>query len=249
MPASAILTFHSLDDSGSVVSYPPAAFAALLDGLAAARVPIVPLDRITQRPGAVALTFDDAFRNFYDVALPLLERHRMPATVFAVSAHTGGHNDWPTQSTGVPLLPLMSWNHLRDAARRSVTIGSHTVSHPYLDRLPPAEIARELRESRHRLEQELGLPVTTFAYPYGATPPDPAALRDAGYLHAVTTRMDYVAPASDALLLPRLDTYYLKNPALAAQPFSASCRAWVLLRALLRRLRQAAAPATVAPAR
>src|SRR6202043_11676 len=96
---SAILTYHSLDDSGSVISVPPALFRRQMDFLAASGIPVVPLNEVMKRPGSVAITFDDGFRNFADHAVPVLERHRLPATVFVVSRYCGLTNDWPSQST------------------------------------------------------------------------------------------------------------------------------------------------------
>ena len=238
MSSSAILTFHSLDESGSVISYRPAAFERLLEELAGARIPVVPLSEVSARPGSVALTFDDAFANFHQVALPLLERHRMPATVFVVTDYCGRDNNWPLQSKQVPILPLMSWDQLRDAAERGVTIGSHTVSHPNLAKLEPgAAIRRELRQSRERIEQEIGRPADTFAYPYGGVPSGLAELGESGYRWAVTTELRYAKPDDQWLTLPRLDSYYLKKPAVAATLFGRRCRANLGLRHLVRTLR------------
>ena len=47
-------------------------------------------------------------------------------------------------------------------------IASHTVSHPNLVQLPDARLAAEMRDSRARLERELGHPVTALAYPFGS---------------------------------------------------------------------------------
>src|SRR5205823_8602266 len=70
--SSAILMYHSLDSSGHRFSTDPDAFRAQIEALSEARVPIVPLDAIQTTPGAVALTFDDGYRNFVEHALPLL---------------------------------------------------------------------------------------------------------------------------------------------------------------------------------
>jgi peptidoglycan/xylan/chitin deacetylase (PgdA/CDA1 family) len=64
---------------------------------------IVPLSEYVARRRAgrslrrlVALTFDDAYTGVLDLALPLLERHRAPATVFVSSGYssTGGRFWW-----------------------------------------------------------------------------------------------------------------------------------------------------------
>ena len=61
------LTYHSLDDSGSAISIPPAVFDQHLAWLTSGRVRVLTLDRIAEEPDsagdAVAVTFDDGFLN------------------------------------------------------------------------------------------------------------------------------------------------------------------------------------------
>ncbi len=76
-----------------------------------------------------------------------------------------------------------------------VEIGSHTVTHPYLTRVSPAEQAREISESKRVLEALTGRPVRYFAYPGGDY--DGAALervRNSGYEAAFVTRPRGVGP-------------------------------------------------------
>jgi len=62
---------------------------------------------------------------------------------------------------------LLDVVELRALASAGMTIGAHTMSHPYLPQVP-AEIAfAEIRESREKLESALGAPVWAFAYPFG----------------------------------------------------------------------------------
>jgi len=211
---SCILTYHSLDDSGSVISTSSATFREQMSWLAAEGIPVVPLEQIRDTPGAVAITFDDGFRNFFEQALPVLERHRFRAAVFIVSGFCGQWNDWPSQPRhgGIPKLELMSWEQARQAAAMGIEIGCHTATHPYLSRLPASDLENELHRSRTEIEQRIGAPVNAFAYPYGDAP---LAVREAAgraYKLAVSTRLAFVKTGSDALNLPRLDTYYLRNP-------------------------------------
>jgi peptidoglycan/xylan/chitin deacetylase (PgdA/CDA1 family) len=57
-------------------------------------------------------------------------------------------------------------DELRELAA-AMEIGAHTVSHPLLTTLPPEERRREIVESRDRLRELTGRPVTTFSYPHG----------------------------------------------------------------------------------
>src|SRR5262245_6746784 len=110
-PKSAILTYHSLDETGSVISTSPGLFRRQMESLAERQIPVVPLEQIGEAPGAVAITFDDGFRNFLECGLPALLQYRFPATVFVVSGFCGQSNSWP-QFCAVPQLPLMSWSDL-----------------------------------------------------------------------------------------------------------------------------------------
>jgi peptidoglycan/xylan/chitin deacetylase (PgdA/CDA1 family) len=69
-----------------------------------------------------------------------------------------------------------------------VTFGSHTLTHPHLTALSEPEWRRELTESKRLLEDRLGRPVETLAYPYGDfSPAIAAAAREAGYRAGFTT--------------------------------------------------------------
>jgi peptidoglycan/xylan/chitin deacetylase (PgdA/CDA1 family) len=61
----------------------------------------------------------------------------------------------------------MSWEMIRDLRRHGMEVGGHTVSHPVLARLRPAEQIAEIADCAQRLEQELGERVRMFSYPVG----------------------------------------------------------------------------------
>jgi peptidoglycan/xylan/chitin deacetylase (PgdA/CDA1 family) len=85
-----------------------------------------------------------------------------------------------------------------------IEIGGHTITHPVLPDLPAEGQEREIRESRVRLEQILGRPVTSFAYPYGMLSDDTAdVVRDSGFNYACSTVPATVQLGADPLQLPR----------------------------------------------
>ena len=234
-----ILTYHSLDDSGSVISLHPAVFRQHISWLVQTRTQVVPLDQILESPGAVALTFDDGFRNFYEHALPVLQRYRLPATVFVVSGFCGGKNDWPSQPAvpRVPTLPLMSWSELQELAAAGISLGSHTINHPRLGALSAADTEEELRASQKTIEDRTGKPVISFAYPYGeATPQIREAVRKR-FRVACGTKLAYVSPESDAAELPRLDTFYVQKKLWFEGLGSQYGTAYIAARSALRELR------------
>jgi peptidoglycan/xylan/chitin deacetylase (PgdA/CDA1 family) len=114
-------------------------------------------------PRAVVLTFDDAYKTFYEIAFPILCRYGFSATVFAVTGEVGGASRWDPGSEA----ELMSWSQLRELHQAGIEVGSHTVSHPRLTRMPVDVAKRQIEDSRDALEQELGGTVASFAYPYG----------------------------------------------------------------------------------
>jgi len=237
---SCILTYHSLDESGSVISVRPEVFCAQMVFLAGAHIPVVPLPDVRSTPGSVAITFDDGFRNFFEHAFPVLRQYRFPATVFVVSGYCGRRNDWPTQpkSSGIPSAELMSWSEVEEISRSGIDIGSHTATHPRMGALAPAEIEAELSTSRDAIEQRTGKPVRTLAYPYGASTPLVRAAVRHYFPWACGTRLAYLAEDSDNADLPRIDAYYLQNQFWFEGLQSLRGSAYLGFRALLRGLRQ-----------
>lgn len=127
-----------------------------LDALASTDAPG---DRKT-RASDIVVTFDDGTADFVDQALPVLERHRIPVTLYAASAHIDEGIEFP--EGGAPL----SWDAVRDArATGLVDIGSHTHRHRLLDRLSPAQIDDELDRSIGLIGEHTGLAPRDFAYP------------------------------------------------------------------------------------
>lgn len=182
-------------------SFTRAELAALLDWLRPRFPFLTPEELLEDDAPGVLLTFDDGYANHADVALPLLETYRAPAVFFVTTQHVRDPADWLPAVRSRQLGPLppelrrdlfdgMSAEQLRAvAASPLVTIGSHTVSHPFLTRLADADLARELTESKRYLEDATGRAVDLFAYPTGDYDRRTlAAVRAAGYRAAFVER-------------------------------------------------------------
>ena len=102
----------------------------------------------------ILLTFDDGLASDYKYALPMLEEARASAVFFLITERVG-HAGY------------MTWSQAREVHAAGMEFGSHTATHPNLLTLPRREQQRELLTSRLRIEDELGIPVTAFAFPYG----------------------------------------------------------------------------------
>jgi peptidoglycan/xylan/chitin deacetylase (PgdA/CDA1 family) len=87
-----------------------------------------------------------------------------------------------------------------------VTIGSHTVTHPFLSICTDFQIDYELRESKRKLEEWTGKPVRTFAYPSGDFDDrTKQCLKENRYELAATVIKNFATINSDCYLLPRTD--------------------------------------------
>jgi peptidoglycan/xylan/chitin deacetylase (PgdA/CDA1 family) len=90
---------------------------------------------------------------------------------------------------------FMTWDQVREMGANGIEFGSHTLTHPIMTRIPHEQVKRELVESKQLIEQEIGKPVVTFAYPNGGpedfNPGIIAELRDAGYMMAFSLMPGY----------------------------------------------------------
>jgi len=113
----------------------------------------------------IVVTFDDGTADFADHALPILERHGVPAVLYVATGFIESQREFPGGAA-----PL-TWSTLRDAvATGLVTVGSHTDGHALLDRVDGATAAIELDRSIDLIGQRLDLPVSHFAYPKAQAP-------------------------------------------------------------------------------
>ena len=116
----------------------------------------------------VAVTFDDGYRDNAAVAAPILESLGLPACFFVSTDLIGSTRPFPHDLAQCrPPQDHLTWADLRSLVSAGFEIGSHTCSHADMGVLPLPEAEVELRRSREHLEQELGVRVRSFAFPYG----------------------------------------------------------------------------------
>ena len=177
-----VLLYHRVGaGSGLAVDLPVDLFAEQVAALAATgRVTTLDaaLDALAapEPPAAdpIVVTFDDGTADFADHALPVLERHRVPACVYVATRYIEHSRAFP--AAGTP----MSWGALADAcATGLVTVGSHTHTHALLDRIDPSAVDDELDRSLVLIGERLGVRAGHFAYPkaLAGSPTAEAAVR------------------------------------------------------------------------
>ncbi|MBS1788236.1 MAG: polysaccharide deacetylase family protein [Acidobacteria bacterium] len=215
----AILTYHSIDGSGSVVSVPPRTFTEQMATLAEwgyRGISLTEAVRYRQANGSwpqrcVVLTFDDGFANFYESAMPALMRRNFSATVFLISGHVEKINDWDTPPARLGTRQMLSWRQVRELSEQGIEIGAHTRKHPDLRRLPESQLEEEIAGSCAEISDHIGQAVESFAYPYGYSNHQVEDVVRRTVRAACTTELRHAT--DDPLhLLPRLDMYYLQSP-------------------------------------
>lgn len=201
-----VLMYHAVESAGiappedgrweSSYAVTAEAFRAQLDWLEGSRTRVVALgDLLAGRVGggpAVVLTFDDGYASDVAVALPELRARGFPAALFVETGALGRAG-------------RASVDGVRALAAAGMEIGSHTVTHRFLPRLPEAEARRELGDSKKCLEDLLGVPVRFLSLPGGRWDRRTLGLaREAGYEAVCTSRPGGTDAGRPGYLLKRL---------------------------------------------
>ncbi len=172
----------------------PEAFAVQLELLTEQRR-VLPLEDALAYLGKseagdlAAVTFDDAYRDFAESALPILEDRKLHATLFVPVGHIGAHNVWDEGAR--PRRFILGTEELRALPREQVALGVHGLTHRRLTGLAPEVLHTETALAKQELQDLLGYEVSLFAYPYGQRDDFDAvaetAVREAGFLAACST--------------------------------------------------------------
>lgn len=240
-----ILTYHSIDDSGSIVSTAPQVFRRQIRHLAEAGYRAITLGEFaemqhlsgTVADNLVVLTFDDGFRNFYTDAYPTLAEHNFKATVFLVTDRCGGHNDWAGNPRDLPRSELLGWDEIRELSKAGIEFGSHTRTHADLTRLKSKEVRDEMLDSAQKIGDKLGRTVSTFAYPYGRMNAESRRIAFDRFAASCSTKLGKVGSRFDKTALNRIDAYYLSNQRLFEMMPTVAFDNYLRLRHAMRRVR------------
>lgn len=138
----------------------------------------------------VVLTFDDGYRDTFDVAMPILKQYGFPSTVFIPAGEVGTN---------------LTWEQLREMKAAGMQVGSHSYFHRELAKLSPAEQAEEIAKSKEVLDRNLHQDTRWFCYPYGSYDDVTLKLlREKGLTIAVTTNAGWAKKDDNPLVLNRV---------------------------------------------
>jgi len=153
----------------------------------------------------VVLTFGDGYRDFYTDAMDVLTQCGFSATVFLVTSRIR------QTSLRVVGADYLTWQEVKQLQRAGIRFGSHTVTHPDLRSMNPDQIEYELGHSKEVIEQNLGVAVDSFSYPFAFPEEDKNfarfledILQNIGFDYGVSTILGRAGRSDNKLFLPRL---------------------------------------------
>jgi peptidoglycan/xylan/chitin deacetylase (PgdA/CDA1 family) len=207
----AVLCYHSIaaqtTPAFAGLTVHPDLFAEQMAALRESKREVIRFDDVpaalAQGRSAVAVSIDDGLADAADNACPVLAELGMSATLFIPSGHIGGTSRWLRGSDA--RRPMLSWEAIESLARDGFEIGSHGRMHLAADVNPRDVVERDARASRLELEDRIGRPVRSFAYPFGYhSAPARRAVRAAGYRQACAVGELHARAGDDRWGLPRL---------------------------------------------
>lgn len=196
----AILAYHKVSSAPGIYSISPELFERQMRYLAENDYKPVSLRHLAEALSgkaslpdkSIIITFDDGYEDNFLTALPIMEKYGMRAAVFIA-----------VDKVSQP--GYMSWDQITALQAKGVDIGSHSLSHPALTDMSPAEQAKEITASKTALEKHLKRSVDFFAYPHGKF--DPAMfslLKQSGYRGAFSGIPGLNFPSDNPYTLKRI---------------------------------------------
>ena len=168
------------------------------------------IDQLPDRSGHYAMvTFDDGLENIIENALPELQKRNIPATLFIVTDLLGRNRDWEHRGgDDTRQEKVMTEEQLKAIASDSISIGSHSMTHPLMTSISREQLRQELAGSREKLEKMLGRPVSLFSFPYGGFNEQTVAeSRLAGYKRVFTALPVYACSVPNEFETGRVGTH------------------------------------------
>lgn len=149
---------------------------------------------------AVALSFDDGYVDFYTNVFPILKKYQAKATIYIITNKIGKKD-------------YLNEKQIRELiASGLVEIGSHTKDHVDLNETSVEQSRQQIKESKKILEDEFGIPIQTFSYPYGHYKQrDIDLVKEASYSAAVTVSEGLIHSKGDIYTLKRVRPEKLLN--------------------------------------
>ncbi len=125
------------------------------------------------RAAALSYTFDDGLRDQFTLAVPMLNEAGFKGTFFVIPGQVAETVEAAERkSTEKRAWGGITWDELRSMAGQGHEIGSHTWSHRSLPKLTAEEVETELTLAAATIEDRIGRPALTLAFPFNQSTPE-----------------------------------------------------------------------------
>ncbi|MGW3032123.1 polysaccharide deacetylase family protein [Streptomyces sp. NPDC001178] len=223
MSAVPVFLYHAVSDDPPAWLAPftvsPRTFVEHLDMIADSGLHLVPLQQLVAAllggpevpPRSAVLTFDDGYADFASTVAPLLVARGLPATLYVTTGALTTPRT-PSPRGPFPSVAMLSWAQVAELDAAGMEIGGHSRTHAQLDTLPSKALREEVGGCKQELEDALGHPVVSFAYPHGYSSRRVRAMvGEAGWTSAAAVRASAFSSSRDdpmrfARLMVRADT-------------------------------------------
>jgi peptidoglycan/xylan/chitin deacetylase (PgdA/CDA1 family) len=201
-----ILMYHSVSpDTDYFMNVEPKNFEKQMMFLASSKREVISLSELVRRltmkerlGSSVVITFDDGYRDNYEIAFPILKKYGFPATIFVTTGLIG-------KSDKRNLARLTAEQLQEMESSGFIDIEPHTVSHPKLATVPIMDARKEIEDSKSTIEHLLQKKVSHFAYPYGNYSSETEKIVDTcRFESAMSVKEGTVSLVSELLHLPRV---------------------------------------------
>ena len=125
----------------------------------------------------VIITFDDGYQSVYDNAFPIMEKYNYKGIIFLISSYVKTNYS----------RTFMDIYEINELLKAGWEIGSHTISHVYLDRCSLKDQIKEIHGSKFNLEELFKTKLNAIAYPYGIINDNIIAITSMNYDYGFTT--------------------------------------------------------------
>ncbi len=151
----------------------------------------------------VILTFDDGYRDNYELMFPVLKKYNFKAVIYLVTQTD--HNSWGV-SQKEPRVDLMTDAQLQELSDYGIEIGGHTQHHPDLSKCSESRLITEIKGCREDIEKRIRKKAVSFAYPFGGiNEAVKRVTKEAGYMFAVSTNTGPKAFGKDNYQIRRIE--------------------------------------------
>ena len=207
----AVLTYHSIaaetTSTFADLTVDPSLFAEHVAALGEHELEVIAFDDVPHALSAgrraVSITIDDGLADVAEHACPTLADAGLPATLFVPSGYLDAESRWLRGDDG--RRPMLSSIAVSELADQGFEIGSHGRRHLAADVNSGERVFRDALDSRLELEDRIGRPVRSFAYPFGYhSAAGRRAVRAAGYGQACAVGDLPARDDDDRFALPRL---------------------------------------------